>query len=74
MPDGAVVAFDIGVLLGLSGLDVLDCYLILLSPLSQRLAYVFGAIIDPDRTRFSSPFYDAVQAADDPLGRAAGLS
>jgi hypothetical protein len=72
VPNGAVVALDISILLGLSRLAVLavlDGDLVLLGPLSQRFADVFGAIVDPDRARFSPPFYDPVEAPYDPLGR-----
>ena len=44
MSDGAVVAFDIGVLLGLAGLDVLDSNPMLLRPFHQLFTDVFGAI------------------------------
>jgi len=44
MPNRPVVALDIGVLLGLSGLDMLDGDTLLRSPYSERLADVFGAV------------------------------
>ena len=56
MPDCPVVAFDISVLLRLSGLDVLDSDTLLLGPYSELLADVFRAVVDPDRARFSAPF------------------
>jgi hypothetical protein len=60
---------DVSGLLGLSWLDVLDGGLVLPGPLSQRFADAFGAIVDPDRARFSPPFYDPVEAPYDRLGR-----
>jgi hypothetical protein len=44
VPNGAVVALDIGVLLGLSGLDVLNSDALFLGPFSQFFTDVFGAI------------------------------
>jgi len=45
VPDRPVVALDIGVLLRLSGLDVLDAYLVPLGPGSQRLADVLRTVV-----------------------------
>ena len=56
MPDGAVVALDIGVLLGLSGLDVLDRDPPLLGPDQQLATDVFGAIVDANSVGLSPPF------------------
>ena len=56
MSDGAVVAFDIGVLLGLAGLDVLDSNPMLLRPFHQLFTDVFGAIVDPNGAWFAAPF------------------
>ena len=47
MSDGAVVALDIGVLLGLSGLDVQDGNPMFLGPDQQLFTDVFRAIVDP---------------------------
>jgi hypothetical protein len=44
MRDGVVVAFDVGVLLWLSELDVLDGNSLLLCPFQQLAADVFRAI------------------------------
>jgi hypothetical protein len=44
MPNCAVVARDIGILLGLPGLDVLDRNALFLGPFSQLFTDVFGAI------------------------------
>ena len=49
VPDRAVVALDVGVLLRLAGLDVPDGDPMLFGPLQQRAADVFGAIVDLSR-------------------------
>ena len=68
MPDGAVVALDVGVLLGLPGLDVLDGDLPFFGPFHQLATDVFGAVVDPYGAGFPSPLDDPVQAANDPFG------
>ena len=60
---------DIGVLLGLSGLDVLDGNPMFLSPFHQLFTDVFGAIVDPNGPGFSPPFDDPVKASDHALSR-----
>jgi hypothetical protein len=45
MPDCAVVALDVGVLLRLSGLDALDANTVFLFPFQQLATDIFGAII-----------------------------
>ena len=69
MPDCAVVALNVGVLLRLSGLDVLDGNALFLSPFQQLATDIFRAIINPNYSWFSTPLDDPVQAADDPFGR-----
>jgi len=44
MPDRAVIALDVSVLLQLSGLDVLDDNTLFLSPFLQLATDIFGAI------------------------------
>ena len=61
MPDGAVGALDIGVLLGLAGLDVLDGNTMLSCPFHQLFTDVFGAIFDPNGAGLAGPFDDPVQ-------------
>ena len=56
MPDGAVVALDIGVLLGLSGLDVLDGNPMFRRPFHQLFADVFRAVVDPNGAWLAAPF------------------
>ena len=63
VPDRAVVAFDIGVLLGLTGLDMLQADVLFPGPAFQLFADVFQAVIDPDGTGFAPPFDDAVETS-----------
>lgn len=64
----AVVALDVGVLLGLAGLDMLDGDLPLLGPFHQLAADVFRAVVDPNGAWLAAPFDDPVQTTDDPFG------
>ena len=57
----AVVALDIGVLLRLSGLDVLNGYSVFPGPYQQLATSVFRAIIDTNGARFAAPFDTSVQ-------------
>ena len=68
MPDCAVVALNVGVLLRFSGLDVLDGNTLFLSPFQQLATDIFGAIINPNSFWFSSPFDDPIEAANNPFG------
>ena len=63
------IALDIGVLLGLSRLNVRQGDALLFSPIQQCLTDIFRAIVDADRPWFAPPLNDVVQAADDPLCR-----
>ncbi len=69
VPDGFVVAFDIGILLRFSGLDVMKCYAMIFSPLLKRSAHIPMAIVHPDGARGATLFDDPVKRADDALGR-----
>ena len=68
VPNCAVVALDVSVLLGLPGLDVLDGNAPFLGPDQQLAADVFRAVVDPYRPGLPSPLDDPVQAADHPFG------
>ena len=46
---GPVEAFDIGVLVWLSRLDVTDLDVVLLTPVYERLAGQFGSVVTADR-------------------------
>lgn len=69
IPDRAVIALDVSVLLGLSGLDILDRNPMFFCPFQQFSTIIFRAIINPNCSWFSTSFDDPVQAADDPFGR-----
>lgn len=68
MPDRPVVALDMGVLLGLAGLDVSQGDALLLGPVHHRETDVFRAVVTFDRQGLSAPFDDLVQGADDSFG------
>jgi len=68
LADRPVVTFHIGILLWLSGLDILDADVAFLCPFRQRTTHIFGAVIDPNDLRLAAPFNDSVQAAHDPQG------
>ena len=69
MPDRSIIALDLGVLLGLAGLDVQDRDAAFLGPDQQLATDVFGAVVDPNGAGFAAPFHDAVQATNDPFRR-----
>jgi hypothetical protein len=61
----AIEPFDIGVLLWLTGLDILDPDLLLYRPLQQRAADVFRGVVTTDHPRLTAPFDHLLQRADD---------
>ena len=63
VPDGAVVALDVGVLLGLPRLDMQDRNPLFRSPYHQLFTDVFRAIIDTNGAWLATPFDDPVQTA-----------
>ncbi len=67
VPDGTVVALDIGVLLGLAGLNVLDGNPMFLSLFHQLFTDVFRAIVNPNGPGFSAPLDDTVKTPDHTL-------
>ena len=68
MPDCAVVALDVGILLRLSGLDMQDGNPMFLGPFHQLFTDVFRAIVDPDRKRPPALCNDAIKRTDDARG------
>jgi hypothetical protein len=68
VPDCAVVAFNVGVLPGLSGLDVLYGNALFFSPFQQLATYVFRAVVYPDSAGLSAPLDDPIETADYPFG------
>ena len=69
MPDRAVVALDIGILLGLAGLDIGQGYAPLFCPIDQRPADIVRTIVDPNGQGLTSPLNDPIKSADNTLGR-----
>ena len=67
--NGSVVAFDIGVLLRLSWLDMIEPNAMPLRPVGQRAADVLWPVVATNRQRLATPFYDLIERTDDPLGR-----
>ena len=69
MPDGSIVALDVRILLGLTGLDVLGGNSTLLGSRQKRATDQFRAVDHPNGQGLSSPFKNAVQCARHPLRR-----
>ena len=61
MPNCTVVALNVGVLLRLSELDVLDGNTLFLNPFQQLATDILGAIINPNSFWFSTPFDDLIK-------------
>ena len=66
--NGAIVAFDIGVLLGFAWLDVCEPNALFLSPCYQFSTDIFRAIIYANDLRLTTPLDDLVQASDNAFG------
>ena len=67
--NGAVIAFDVRVLLGLARLDVFKPDVALLGPSHQRATDIFRTVLDTYRLRLTAPFNDLVRAAHNPFSR-----
>jgi hypothetical protein len=67
--NGSVVAFDVGILLRISRLDVEESNAQLLGPLLQHADDVFGTGIAPDRDGLTAPFDGPLQTANYTRGR-----
>ena len=63
LAEGPVEAFDVGVLVGLAGLDVLDGHAVELGPLHEGLAQELRAVVGPQHLR--QPMV-ALQLLEDP--------
>ncbi len=68
LPDSAVITLDLGVLLRLAGLDMLDGDAQFLSPDQKLATDVFWAVINPNGAWLAAQFDDPVQTANDPFG------
>ncbi len=69
MADRSVVTFDIGVLLWLSRLDILDVNAHLFSPCHEFTADIFWPIVHSNNLRLAPPFDNPLQTAHHPIGR-----
>ncbi len=67
--DRSVVALDIGVLLGVSGLDMHQSNFRLFGPVLQCAADVFRAVVHADGQRFTAPANDLVQGSNNTFSR-----
>lgn len=68
MPNRSIVSLDIGVLLRLDRLDILDAEAPLCRPCCQLTANKFRSNIDPNNLGLATPFNNPVQASHHPLG------
>ena len=64
-----VVTFNIGILLWLAWLDMIDTDILPLCPGKQYCTDVLRTVVTPNRSRLSSPLNDLLQRANDPFSR-----
>ena len=62
-----VIAFDVGILLRVAWLDVIQPDAFAFSPGDEGAADVFGTIIAANDLRFASPLDDLIQRPHNPL-------
>lgn len=67
--NGSVVALDVGILLGLARMDVLDENSSRLSPRQERAADQFWVVVHPNGQGLASSLDDAIQRPHHPLRR-----
>jgi hypothetical protein len=65
--DRSVLALDVGILLGLARLDVVDFYALFLSPCNELVADVFRAVVAANSLRLPLPLDELREIADDSL-------
>ena len=58
---GAIEAFDVGILIRLARLDVVESHSLSLAPGGSHLGQILWAVIDTDRVRFAPPFHQPIQ-------------
>lgn len=66
--EGAVEAFDVGVLGWFAGLDVVEQHAVPLAPGDEFGRNEFGTVVDADLERKRTAFAKLVENPDDPLG------
>ncbi|EJF90359.1 hypothetical protein MEG_01124 [Bartonella tamiae Th307] len=69
MSDGTIETLDIGILLRLPRLDVVQGNSLRFGPFLQFTTDIFGTVVHPDHGWPAAPVDDLVQAADDALSR-----
>jgi hypothetical protein len=69
MPDGSVIALNVGILLGFARLDILNADMMFFCPSQQFTAYILRVIIDPNSRRLATPFDDIIQTSGYAFGR-----
>lgn len=70
---GAVEALDVGVLVRLAGLDVLDRHAVCLRPLHERLAEELRSVVHAQHLRQGPLLADLLEQPDQPLRRDRGV-
>ena len=63
MPEGAIEAFDVDILIRLTRLDVVELYALVPAPGDQHLGQILGSVINADRVRFAPPCHQPLQRA-----------
>lgn len=71
--EAPVEAFDVPVLHGLAGLDVMEADLVVVAPSDELGRDEFGAIVDPNLARQRAAFLELLKYPDDSLGRQRGV-
>ena len=66
---GLVEPFNLGVLRGFAGLDVLQGNALALRPLSQRVCDELRTVVQPNRQRCTAYLHQFVQSQDDASSR-----
>ena len=67
--NGAVIAFDVGVLLRLAGLDIFKPHVAFFSLFHEFPTDVFRAVVHTNSLGLSAPLYDLVQGTHDTFSR-----
>ena len=69
VPNCSIVAFDIGILLWLAGLNMLKAYLTFFLPRKKFAADILRAVVDTNGLQLAAPLYNLVQTSYYPLRR-----
>lgn len=66
--NGPVVSLDVGVLLWIARLSVIESHAVLADPFSHRLANVLRSVVPANRFGFTPPLDNLIQRANHTLG------